>query len=46
MGTFIVATVLAAVIAAVIIEIRNDKKKGKSCSSCQGCLQAGNCRQS
>ena len=45
LGTLIVALVLIAVIAAVIVSLVRDRKKGKtSCgSNCAHCAMSGSC---
>ena len=44
-GDVIVLSGIALVVAAVIMGMLRDKKKGKSCgcSSCKGCSMAGSC---
>ena len=37
MGTFLVAAILAAVVALIVWRMVKDKKQGKSCGGCAGC---------
>ena len=46
LGTVIVGAVLVAILAAVVLKMRKDKKNGASCScgcGCSGCPSAGMC---
>ena len=43
MATFIVAMVVAGMVALAIRSIRRDKKAGKSCGSCSGCGGSADC---
>ena len=47
-GTIIVSLVLIALVTGIILQLRRDKKQGKSaCSgSCGCCPMAGSCRKS
>ena len=45
-GTIIVALALIAIVAAIILSVRKDKKAGKSCScgcGCSSCAMKGHC---
>ena len=46
LGTMIVALVIIAVVAAIVIGLRKDKKAGKSSCGCgcEGCAMKGRCR--
>ncbi|MBO4342554.1 MAG: FeoB-associated Cys-rich membrane protein [Clostridia bacterium] len=46
-GTILVVTVLALIVAAIIIKLRKDKKKGvSSCGgNCAHCAMGGTCHQ-
>ena len=45
LGTILVAAVLAVILLAAVMKIRNDKKKGKSSCGCgcAGCPSQGIC---
>ena len=47
-STFLVAGILAAVVAAIVIHLVRNKKKGKSSSGCGcgGCPMNGSCHSS
>ena len=42
-GTILVATVLVFVLAAAIVKMRKDRKKGGCCGGCVGCPSKGMC---
>lgn len=44
-GTIVVLLILAAIVAAIIYQLRKDKKAGKSTcgGKCSGCANAGAC---
>jgi hypothetical protein len=46
-GTIVVGLVVAGIVAAIIVKIIRDKRKGKSvvcdCSSCEGCHGGASC---
>ncbi len=45
-STLLVAGILAAVVAAIVIHLVRNKKKGKSSCGCGGCPMNGSCHSS
>jgi len=45
MSTFIIGTVLAIIVVAIIVKLYKDKKRGVSCGcgGCDGCSKSGGC---
>lgn len=48
MGTFVVALILAAIVALIVMRLIHDKKEGKSSCGCgcQNCAMNGKCHSS
>ncbi len=45
-ATILICIVLLAIVAAIIVRIVRDKKKGASCGcGCAGCPMSGSCHQ-